>query len=430
MCRLCGRDFKAVAGSHLARIHGWDSDHPVHEYQERFGPRTAMSRATLRTITQGVRNYYERAGRRWTRGRVCRVISELAKKGAPLNHRSVHLQHPGLASAAGTLFPSWDDALRAAHLDPDQIRLMRPWTRTQILAQVCQLGRYVSRTEIARRNPALLGAAQRTFGGWVPALAEAGIRHPLGRRNWKWSRAVVLESIRDRARRGLPLNSQRVSGLWRAANLYFGGWRQALQAAGCETHLSFRFWTRAELLTLLKQVHDKHGRVTNQLLEQVKRPGFVWPIVSIRRVFGTLSRAKKAAQHLGIRPSADRRHWTKPLVIEAIRQETKRRRPLNVSSVQTRDSGLLRAGVVWFGSWARALKAAGLDPQALCRRPWWNRERLIAELRRIGKSDPEPSSKRYDKLRSAARKLYGGWHSALKAAGLPGRQHRRRNSGA
>ena len=112
--------------------------------------------------------------------------------------------------------------------------------------------------------------------------------------------------------------------------------------------------------------------------------------------------------------------WTRDLVKQAIRKEHASGRPLWYNAVANRNLGLLGAGQTRFGSWTRALRAAGLDPEAIRppeRCPSANEvETMIKDRVKRGESlswDLIDSSYQH-----AARKHFGSWRQALQACGL------------
>ncbi len=63
--------------------------------------------------------------RHWTPERVVAEIQQLAQQGAPLSSKMLQSNNQSLYCAAKRRFESWDAALAAAGLDPDEVRLRR-----------------------------------------------------------------------------------------------------------------------------------------------------------------------------------------------------------------------------------------------------------------------------------------------------------------
>ena len=74
----------------------------------------------------------------------------------------------------------------------------------------------------------------RVFGGWQDAVAAAGLDAELATAPPKWDKQRVLDAIRARAAQGLPLTavSKADPRLSAAAYRYYGRWAKAVAAAG------------------------------------------------------------------------------------------------------------------------------------------------------------------------------------------------------
>src|ERR1051325_5129332 len=97
---------------------------------------------------------------------------------------------------------------------------------------------------------------------------------------------------------------------------------------------------------------------------------------------------RKAVERAGIDYSEVIRkpRWTKPLIIKVIKQAKRKDEDLNWSSVSRRRDDLGRAAFAslqdrLFGSWDRALHAAGLDADQISRYRKWDRNTIVAELK-------------------------------------------------
>jgi len=109
------------------------------------------------------------------------------------------------------------------------------------------------------------------------------------------------------------------------------------------------------------------------------------------------------------------RKWTRERVIGCIQEWHQRGTP--ASHIWRADPNLCAAGVALFGTWRAALEAAGLASD----RQRWSPERVLAELR-TEHSGGLPSGSDKSRLNAAAIRYFGSRRKALIAAGLPPRQ--------
>ena len=107
-----------------------------------------------------------------------------------------------------------------------------------------------------------------------------------------------------------------------------------------------------------------------------------------------------------------RRTWTNETVICAIQDYYRQGR---LAKVRNEDCGLYLAAAKRFGTWHKALIAAGITPT----RQSWPRERVIAEIiDRHRRGLPLTCARKESSLRGAAVRHFGSWHAAVLAAGL------------
>jgi hypothetical protein len=138
-----------------------------------------------------------------------------------------------------------------------------------------------------------------------------------------------------------------------------------------------------------------------------------------RRIFGSWRNALLAAGILPERILTWER-WSPAKVLAQIRVLSRRCRPLTTSQMERRYCNLVSAARRHFGSWSKAILAAGVDPLTLQRIVPWNQERVIAAiLTRALRGESlvarliEPRS-----LTKAAYRFFGSWHAAVSMAGL------------
>jgi hypothetical protein len=115
--------------------------------------------------------------RKWDRNTIAFEIRERQKDGDELSSGSMQKNDPGLHAAAVRYFGRYDEALKAAGVEPQRVRLRQSWTRSDVLRAIrrrSKNGRNLSDTSVRRADPALYGAAVRLFGTFVEARRSAG----------------------------------------------------------------------------------------------------------------------------------------------------------------------------------------------------------------------------------------------------------------
>ena len=117
--------------------------------------------------------------RKWTRDTVVSELKARSREAEAMNSGAVQRDDPGLHAAAVRHFAGYDQALRAAKLDPDKVRRRRVWDRADVTAGLKaakRSGRHLSDSAVRREDPALYGAAVRLFGSFTTAREAAGIK--------------------------------------------------------------------------------------------------------------------------------------------------------------------------------------------------------------------------------------------------------------
>lgn len=142
------------------------------------------------------------------------------------------------------------------------------------------------------------------------------------------------------------------------------------------------------------------------------------------RVFGSWENALKAA---GVAPGLmhSPRRWSPLLVLRAIRDLSRRRRPLSPDEIKRHLEPLMSAARRIYGSWPKALVTAGVDPLKFRRVRPWTKDRIIeAILKRALNNEPLSScTVRPSSLADAAVRVFGSWKAALLAGGLDPKQY-------
>jgi superfamily II DNA or RNA helicase len=363
--------------------------------------------------------------RRWTEKNLIEAIVARKKKREALNSGTVQREDPGLVRAGRMLFGSWDNALKAAGIDPRIVRHRRPaWTKEEVLVAVRARnakGLPINAGKMQRDEVALHRAGVIYFGSWDNTLRAAGI-DPIRVRlvSHDWTKAAVIAAIKERNRKSKKLNAGAVAkdhgSLAVVAVRLFGSWDEALKASGIDPESVRRRVTEYSKAAVIRVIRDRkrrslklnHGSAPTGLINAAKRN------------FGTWDRALRAA---GIDPKAIRlkRKWSKSVVVEALHERQKNGARLDLAACQKDCPALVAAAYNYCGNWGTALRAAGIDPNGLKASATWKQEILAfihARKKKALKLNSWAVEKIAPKVINRARRIFGSWDQALQAAGL------------
>lgn len=227
-CRLCGQRLGVLTPGHLSQTHGLRRD-AIAAYVKKFRVRRFRSLRTIRAQRRSLVAGYLRAGKRWTHSRARAEVRKFARGGAPLSASEAAVRDPVLFGRASRAFGSWERALRASGLDPEGVRRHRRWSRASVLRAIQYLAPGgLSHKEAEDRDPALVQAARRLFGGWDDAVRAAGMDPARTRLRRAWDPDLVLRKVRrfvyGTSRAEVLRNDPSLVGI---AVFYFGNWRTA-----------------------------------------------------------------------------------------------------------------------------------------------------------------------------------------------------------
>ena len=266
-----------------------------------------------------------------------------------------------------------------------------------------------SLTSVWKDNNSLYYAGWHYFGGWQEALIAAGFE----RTQRKWSRERVLAALRDWHRQGVSMHRIAVLDrpLCSAAFHYFADWQTALVAAGIPPTPSRR-WTKRRVIDELRAWQAQGRRIKSLWRE--------YPALckAMHKCFGSQPAALAAA---GIREG---RRWSDKRVIAELRRLARQKQRLSCSHVE---NSLASAAHRLFGSWNAALTAAGFRPTRMSHTPRrrWTRQKVLHEIHRLHQSRLPLTRATDPQLFHSASRLFGNWTNALLAAGLEPRRRRR-----
>lgn len=339
---------------------------------------------------------------RWTKESVIEAIRKRHADGESID--SIHKEDPALYAAGKTLFGTWNDARRQAGLprvpsefySPDEVHLR--------IIEIYEKG--LPLIYSSHRDPKLVRSAKKHFKGWRRAVKLLGLQSELRR---EWTDQAVIDSIHHRRDSGEDLfaTHREDKALFGAAISRFGNWSNALAAAGIPRQRRER-WTKQRIV---------------QKLRELAASGYEGPVVRVdfnlahaaARVFGTIGNAIDVAGT----PTLTNQ-WSDKRVIREILEDFAKGKPLD-----RRGLGCIKLGnaaVHRFGSWQKAVEAAGLGDRLTIKSPSkrWTKEELIAAIRDShakGMTSRE-IARSSSTIERCARRLFGGWRKAYLAAGL------------
>ncbi|MEK7156473.1 MAG: hypothetical protein AAB790_01550 [Patescibacteria group bacterium] len=363
----------------------------------------------------------------WSKQSVVETIKQRKEQRLPLNVGSLKTPElRSLLSGAERVFGSWEAAITAAGLDYAYIRLNEGWDSKRVVNLIRGLRRinvWLNSYYVQQHHPHLFSAARRHFGSWpVAVLIEKALDQTQKLGKMLWTPELVIEVIRSRHRQGLPLDNKAVNGtpLQNAAYNRFGGWRQAVEAAGIEYPHAEKVtrkggqWTTELVIETIKRMHENSEPLNHRDVKETTI------YRASRTFFGTWRKALAAA---GLNYPQLPTKWSKDAVVA----EIKRRHALGLWLGGGKETWNLRAiARYYFGErgWRKALLAAGLQPRESGGRYSWSRTQFVEMIQQRHRDELPLNVAAMQKSRfthafmQAAYKEFGSWAAAIEAAGL------------
>jgi len=114
--------------------------------------------------------------------------------------------------------------------------------------------------------------------------------------------------------------------------------------------------------------------------------------------------------------------WSREEVLRVIGELSAKGKQLNSGHIARNYPALAYAGRKYCGSWEAAIKAAGLDYEAIRRKCFWSRRKIVAKIRELNTAG-EPlyvsaAELKHGGLVGAATVYFGSWRQAISAAGF------------
>ena len=416
-CELCGETFQNLT-THLIKIHQVSPE----DYRHEFDVDHMMSKELRARLSRAKSTKRKAPGKEYvplSKGEMLQELKQLARKHPEMSTFSIRFFHPPLCGQIMNAFGQLGVAFRAAGLDA---RVHHKWTKEEVAERIVDRARRdqsISAKDVLDTDHNLWAAGMRQFGSWGAAVEAAGFdyaavlkrhdftdeelaaeakawvkRHgplewvaldkthpnlpdvirkrfgsleeaarqwglPFQRRCEQWSKERVFEYIRERESTGKSLQTKRVCAehaqLHWAARKLFGTWAKALREGGIDPakHGVHDRLTKDEVKRALREWHKTHGELTHKKLARTD-------YLLSRRVNHRFGSLKNAAKACGIPFKAPPKggyqghgKWTPERVLKEIRKCK------SFERIAVRNPPLYGAAYRLFGSWQKAVKAAG-----------------------------------------------------------------------
>jgi len=205
----------------------------------------------------------------------------------------------------------------------------------------------------------------------------------------KWTRRSILQALRSEYRAGRDLSynamARRFQALVSAAAYHFSSYPAAVRQAGIDYAQVTRRprWTRLKIIRAIKQARRQQADL-NWAAVSTRRDelGRAAFAAVQKRLFGSWPRALHAAG-LDADEVSCYRNWDRDSVAFELRQLYRDGQDISSGALQKEDPGLHAAAVRHFGSYDAALRAAKVDPDAVRHRRRWDRAEVIRRLRQF-----------------------------------------------
>lgn len=320
--------------------------------------------------------------------------------------------------------------------------MRQSWTKEKVRDKIVGLraaGKPLNSNSVQQIHHSLYLAGCYYYGSWCKAIRAAGLRYTdvvAKEREPYWTKERVVAKIREVYQKEGKLNSNfaqtQHAALYQRALHRFGNWGQAVEAAGFDyqslkVRKRFRWWSKASIIAELKR-RKKNRLPLSGLAVSREDPGLYH---AAKRYFG-LQGWDKALQKIGLSSMMvlASRIWTGEKIIREIHLLFQAKSPLNISYLTKNGyASLVGGGVKWFGSWKKAIEAAGFDYEQIraVRSAYWKPEVIIREIKRLNRLGIRLSSKATQLTRAdlfgAAVTHFGSWSQAVEAAGISYTDH-------
>jgi hypothetical protein len=207
-----------------------------------------------------------------------------------------------------------------------------------------------------------------------------------------WDKTEIIQTLKKLHKQGENLSYNALAGkmqsLVSASAYHFGSYRLAVGQAGIDYAQIVRrpHWTKSAIIKLIKEA--KRGGEPLHWSAVCKRRdnlGRASFAALQPRMFGSWDRALHAAG-LDADEINQYRKWTRDTVVSELKARHRESLPLNSGAIQKDEPSLHAAAIRHFGGYDHALRAAKLDPEKVRQRKIWQRADVLKQLKALKKS--------------------------------------------
>lgn len=203
------------------------------------------------------------------------------------------------------------------------------------------------------KYPPIYNQGPWLFGDWDTALRAAGFDPEGMRLRTLWDQRRVIKEIRRMRNQHLPLNAYYAmkyhNSLLHAAVKQFGSWSKALLEAGIsKKQVSGKL--QSSRLVVLRALRDALEDHSTRDIPQALALQAVHYFGSLRNAIIAMKRDPRV---LG--------GWSERKITTILSEMHRLKKTLSHTKVQRENQALVSAAEAYFGSWRKALRAAGID---------------------------------------------------------------------
>ncbi len=375
-------------------------------------------------------------------------------QGMPVNYAAVAKGEPGMAAYLRRVMGSWGHALKAVGLKPEDIRLnaeTRTWSRRQMVAELRRMARQCPHRlslDYARSGTTVtfFRAVLREFKSYEGALTEAKLDPlafipALADPEKTAKRGTLLALAAERILKRRPYQAAETAAFLRewqgTVDDFYGSWVSLADVLGVDERDIFNpppwtFYARPEaVIAALKERREAGLSVR----EHEVRPDNSPLLMQGKKVFGSWNAALAAAGLKRPPRALHLRKYTPESLLETLKERHRQGLTMNSFTIlqERTDVLLLKWAGRYYGSWLKALAAAGIPPVERAKpvrkvpQPPVPLEKYLDLIRARAAAGLSLRAYHMNKPRdqgghpglvAVCRKRFGSWDKALAAAGL------------